>query len=92
MVLRKTGHKPSIKNQAHESILLGVRISQWKKARAMPKNIETRTGGGGATVSSRGSRLQLHQEIAVEGSQCPVRECVGREGWMGEGLARKQIS
>ena len=46
MVLRETGHKPSIKNQAHESILLGVRISQWKKARAMPKNIETRTGGG----------------------------------------------
>lgn len=46
MVLRETGHKPSIKNQAHESILLGVRISQWKKARAMPKNIETRAGGG----------------------------------------------
>ena len=45
MVLREAGCEPSIKNQAHESVLPGVRISQWKKARAMPKNIETRAGG-----------------------------------------------
>lgn len=45
MVLKKAGCEPSIKNQAHESVLRGVRISQWKKARAIPKNIETRAGG-----------------------------------------------
>ena len=45
MVLREAGCEPSIKNQGHESVLPGVRISLWKKARAMPKNIETRDGG-----------------------------------------------
>lgn len=31
-------------------------------------------------MSSSGSRLQLHQEIAVGGAQCPVSVCVGVGG------------
>lgn len=40
-------------------------------------------------MSSSGSRLQLHQEIAVGGSQCPVSVCVGGVGEGGRGIGKE---